>query len=437
MTATTAPLATTRLLLAPLSGVGPGLADHLAVHGHSPVARASHDRRLPERLRTEILASGLTGRGGAGFPTARKLELLAAQRRQPILVVNAMEGEPASGKDRLLLERSPHLVLDGAQAAAVAVAASEIVCCTATEDSGSLASLRGALAERAAAGLDPLPVRLEQAPGRYAAGEESALVDWVGGGKGLPSFRIDKGTPLAIRRTPVLVQNAETLAQVALVVRHGASWFRAAGTAEAPGTALVTVTGGLARPIVLEIELGTSLRSIVEQAGVLDEPAALLLGGYGGTWIDAGRLDTPYAPGPLSDAGATVGAGVIGALPHGACGIAETARIVCYLAGQSAGQCGPCTFGLPAVSDDMTRLAAGRGDARLGERMAARLQQIDGRGACRLPDGAVRLIRSAMGVFADDVRAHARHRPCPGWNHRAVLPVAPGPDPRRMAGARR
>ena len=427
------PTAASRLLATPAAGGGPGLADHLAVHGSWPVSRHGAERHLPERLRTEILASGLTGRGGAGFPTARKLELLAAQRRRPLLVVNAMEGEPASGKDRLLLERAPHLVLDGAQAAAVAVGATEIVCCTAADDPASAASLARALAERDRAGLDPVPVRLDQPPGRYAAGEESALVDWVAGGRGLPSFRLDKGSPLTVRRTPVLLQNAETLAHVALVVRHGAAWFRSAGTDEAPGTTLVTVSGAVERPGIVEVGLGTPLRSILERAGTVGEPQAVLLGGYGGAWLSSVFLDTPYTPGALAHVGATVGAGVIGVLPPGACGVAETARIVSYLAGESAGQCGPCAFGLPALADDLAQLAAGHSDPRLTDRMTSRLAAIDGRGACRLPDGAVRLVRSALAVFADDVQAHNRRRPCPGWNGRAVLRV-PGPAPRPQGG---
>lgn len=426
-----APGRTVRLLAAPLRDAGPGLGDHLAVHGRPPVTTSSLDRHLAGRLRVELLASGLTGRGGAGFPTARKLELLASQRRRPLLLVNAMEGEPASGKDRLLLCRTPHLVLDGAQAAAVAVHATEIVCCTAADDRAGFDALRRALDERAAAGFDPVPVRLVQPPGRYAAGEESALVDWVAGGRGLPAFRLDKGTPLTIRRTPVLLQNAETLAHVALVTRHGAAWFRSAGTADAPGTTLVTVAGAVPAPGVLEVELGTPLSEILGRAGVTAEPLAVLLGGYGGAWLPGSSVAVPYAPGPLGAAGATVGAGVIGVLPPGTCGIAETARVVGYLAGQSAGQCGPCTFGLPALADDLTRLAAGRADPRLAERLQARLEEIDGRGACRLPDGAVRLARSALTVFAEDVRSHLRHRPCPGWNHRGVLPF---PHPAAHAG---
>ena len=433
-TATAPRTATTRLLSAPASGAGPGLEDHVRVHGAPPVTRG-RPHPHPDHLLAEIVASGLTGRGGAGFPSARKLELLRHQRRRPVVLVNAMEGEPASMKDQLLLERSPHLVLDGAQVTAAVVGATEVVVCVPADRHGAVAAVRRAQDERARAGLDPVPVRLELPPGRYAAGEESALADWVGGGRGLPSFRLDKGSPLTVRRHPVLVHNAETLAHAALIARHGAAWFRGAGLPDAPGTTLVTVTGAVSSPGVLEVELGTPLRAVLERAGMPAEPQALLLGGYGGTWIPGGLLDTPYAPAPLAAAGGSVGAGVIGVLPPDACGIAETARVVTALAGESAGQCGPCVLGLPAVADDLVRLARGAADGRLLDRLAGRMAAVDGRGACRLPDGAVRLARSALSVFAPDVRNHSRRRPCPGWNRRPLLPVT-GASP-RAPGARR
>lgn len=235
---------------------------------------------------------------------------------------------------------------------------------------------------------------------------------------------------MTLRRSPVLVQNAETLAHVALVARHGPEWFRAVGLPDAPGTTLVTVSGALQHPGVMEVELGTPLGHILERAGLAEPPGAVLLGGYGGTWMEASGLDVPFAPSALQPRGATVGAGVIGVLPAGACGIAETARIVAYLSDESAGQCGPCTFGLPAVVDDLDRLAVGAADPALLERLRRRLEVIPGRGACGLPDGAVRLVQSALRVFATDVANHARRRPCPGWAHR---PTFPTPGIRRMS----
>jgi len=184
------------------------------------------------------------------------------------------------------------------------------------------------------------------------------------------------------------------------------------------------------RPGVMEVELGTPVGRILDWAGMPGPPGGVLLGGYGGAWIAGSDLDVPFAPAALRQRGAAVGAGVIGVLPAGACGVAETARLVAYLADESAGQCGPCVFGLPAVAEDLDRLAVGAADPALLERLRRRLEVIDGRGACGLPDGAVRLAQSALRVFGTDVANHARRRPCSGWAHG---PVFPTPGARRMS----
>ena len=150
----------------------------------------------------------------------------------------------------------------------------------------------------------------------------------------------------------------------------------------------------------------------------------MLLGGYGGSWLPADRFDVPLAPGPLAQVGCTLGAGVVVALPAGSCGLAETARIVHWMAGQGAGQCGPCAFGLPALADDMAALAglsAGRPDRSLMDRLRFRLGEVEGRGACRHPDGVVKLARSALACFAADAERHLRHAPCPGTAAPSVM----------------
>jgi NADH:ubiquinone oxidoreductase subunit F (NADH-binding) len=384
-----------------------------------------HDRAWSQNLVEGIRAAGLTGRGGAGFPTARKVDSIRSGRRLPLLAVNAMEGEPASQKDRVLLACAPHLVLDGADLVARAIAATEMVLCVADDRPDSADRVRVALTERAEAGFDRPSIRLVRPPARYVSGEESALVHWLAGGPAHPQFRVSKSTPLSIKRRPVLVLSVETLAHVGLIARHDPRWFRRAGLPEAPGTCLVTLSGPLANPGVCELELGTPIASVLERAGIEDPIGAVLVGGFGGTWLRSGLLATPFAPGPLAAVGSSMGAGVIAAIPATSCGIAETARIAAYMATESAGQCGPCVFGLRALATDLRQLARGDGDRQMIQRLRVRLATVEGRGACRHPDGVVRLVRSALDVFAADVADHLRHRPCPGWNRRPVLPVPP------------
>jgi NADH:ubiquinone oxidoreductase subunit F (NADH-binding) len=252
-------------------------------------------------------------------------------------------------------------------------------------------------------------------PDRFIAGEESALVNWIDSGRSLPVFRSEKGTPLRVGRRPALVHNAETLAHVALIARYGPGPFRSRGIPEEPGTCLVTISGDVAYPGVVEVDRGTTLSNIATLSHPFEPVQALLVGGYGGTWVGAEHVETPYASISLRTIGAAAGVGVIVVLGETSCGLAESARIARYLADQSAGQCGPCVYGLPAIADDLARLARGQGDADILARLHRRLREVNGRGACRHPDGATSLVRSALAVFASDIAAHGRGEPCPYW----------------------
>jgi len=416
---------TERLLRSDPDGpADPGLDTHLALHGPLAVPPRD-DRDWSHAVWREVAASGLTGRGGGGFPAAAKWDAVTRSGRRPVVVVNAMEGEPASAKDRALLAWSPHLVLDGAEVAAALSGAREIVFCVADDRDPTERAVERALAERVRAGRGR-PVSVVRPPARYVTGEESALVSWLERRDARPVLRVDKSVPLQVGRRPVLVHNAETLAQVALIARHGSTWFRGLGTPEAPGTTLVTVSGAVMSPGVVEVELGIPVGDLVARAEPTGPVGGILLGGYGGAWLDPSASAVPFAPAPLSRAGATPGVGIVVVLPTSSCGIAETARITRYMAGESAGQCGPCVYGLPAVADDLELLAAGRGDAAVLTRIEQRCGAVTGRGACRHPDGVVRLVRSALGVFADDARDHAAGRPCAGHAAPTVLqfPVA-------------
>ena len=412
---------TERLLFVDRGAATPlDLEGHIATHGAVPIP-ARVDPSWQAGMFRAVAESGLLGRGGAGFPSAAKWDAVRRDSRRPMVLINALEGEPASDKDRVLLTYSPHLVLDGAEVAAAVVGASEIVICVADHNGRGASSIEAAIGERRHAGMTVRRMSVERPPCRYVTGEESALVSWLNHRPAVPIFRIDKSIPLNVARRSALVHNAETLSQIALIARHGPEWFRRVGTADAPGSTLVTVTGAVRSPGVLEVELGTPVTEILGRAGVDTDLSAVLLGGYGGAWLDASRLSTPYAPGPLADVGATHGVGVVIALPATSCGISETARLTRYMAGESAGQCGPCVFGLPAIADDLEQLAIGRADAEVLDRIARRSAVVEGRGGCRHPDGVVRLIRSALKVFATDAIAHAAGRPCPGYDLPTVL----------------
>ena len=407
-----------RLLPARPAGGPASLADHLATHG--PAARTDCSR--PDLI-DEVAAAGLAGRGGASFPTARKLAAVAAGRGRPVVIANGTEGEPASAKDKVLLAREPHLVLDGAALAASIVGASDAVIVAHRAVSEIVAA---AAAERRAARTDPVRLQVRIAPGTFVGGEASAVANWLEHGVAKPTATPPRLADRGVGGAPTLVQNVETLAHLALIGRYGASWFRTVGTPAEPGSMLVTVIGAVCRPGVYEIAIGSRGSDILGLAGGPAEPLrALLLGGYSGSWARAeAAMAAPFSAAGLAHLAASPGAGLVAALPFGVCGLAETARVARYLAAESAGQCGPCVFGLGAVAAELSALAAGRRtDARLLQRW---LDQVDGQGGCGHPTGAVRLIRSALTVFSDEVAQHADGWCC-GTSGRTILPV---PSPR-------
>lgn len=400
---------------------GVELDTHLRTHGELPHERKQRRRESP--LIELIEQAGLRGHGGAGFPTARKLRAVAASRRRPIVVVNATEGEPASLKDTTLCQLAPHLVLDGAQLVAEALGGDEIfVCvCETARDSGE--SIAAAIAERVS--TRGAQMQLSLVPSGYVSGQESALVNHLNGGAAIPTFTPPLPFEQGVKRRPTLVNNAETLAQIALIARHGAAWFRELGTPSQPGSALVTVGGPIAHPGVYEIEHGASLKSLLDAAGgVRGQPRAALLGGYAGAWIDGTLLrGVALADEHLAVHGASLGAGVIALLSEDACPVAETARIARWLAEQGAGQCGPCVNGLGALAGTIEEVAAGDAQGNSGKRIERLASLTRRRGACGHPDGAVRFILSSLQTFSDEFADHARHGPCDACARQAELPL--------------
>ncbi len=350
--------------------------------------------------------AGLTGRGGGGFPTARKLRTVAAAGGPAVVIANGAEGEPCSGKDAYLLQHAPHLVLDGVQLAARAVGAGQAY--VYARGGAGLDTVVTAITDRARAGLDRVPVEVVEASGAFVAGHESAAVAAVQGRPAVPSGAPERVFERGVRRRPTLVQNVETLAQLALLTRRGPAWYRSTGVPEDPGTFLATLGGSLVRPGVVEAPHGMSLADLLAVGGGPSEPLrAVLLGGYFGTWLTwPDHAGVPLARPWLRPLGADLGAGVVLALPARVCGLVAGAQIARYLADASARQCGPCLNGLPRTADLLTRLADGERSPGLPAEIERVTSLVRGRGACAHPDGAARFVGSTLTAFADEVRHH-------------------------------
>ena len=409
-----------RLFAGPPAGAGPeSYADHRARLG-----------RLPSGADATVIipvleASGLLGRGGAGYPVGRKWRSVAGQTGgRPVVLANGAEGEPLSAKDRTLLALRPHLVLDGAVLAADAIGADRIVLYIGRAHRGAHDAVRRALTERPRA---PFTIDVLEAPDTYVAGEESAAVHFVNAADARPTITPPRPYERGIDGRPTLVQNVESLAQAALIARFGDGWYREIGRDTTPGGALVTISGS-GRDGVREVEIGTSIGEIAAQSGAGNQPGdrqAVLLGGYFGGWLSTERgWDLPLDPIALRAAGSAFGAGVVAFLGNDRCGVRATSRIMGWMAGQSAAQCGPCVFGLRAIADATERLATGRPERDDLDRIRRWSQQLAGRGACRHPDGAVGQLLSSLRVFGPEWDVHQSRRPCTRERTVATHPVA-------------
>jgi len=398
------------------------LRAHLARYGPAPY------RNQAGAFIADVEASGLTGRGGAAFPVHRKLAAVAragvrparGQQGRTVVVANGAESEPASRKDELLLQLAPNLVLDGLQLTAEAVGAAEAHLYLHYAPGPQI--LR-ALAERAARGLDRVAVTITQAPPRFLAGQETAVVNRLAGGPALPTFQPPRVSERGLGGAPTLVQNVETLAHLALIARYGPRWFRAVGTVTEPGSMLTTIYRPDGKAHVREAAIGTPLQTLLDDGA---EVQAWLVGGYHGTWLpvpDAAGITLDNAS--LGRFGAAAGAGVLAALPSGRCGLTEAARVTRYLAAESAGQCGPCLNGLPRIAAALAELA-GSGHRRQTLTDLKRWSGlVEGRGACNHPDGTVRFVRSALAVFEPEIQRHARGH-CSARDRAPFLPLPPG-----------
>ncbi len=335
---------------------------------------------VPNLDSTALIAAteGVVGAGGAEFPTPRKLRALAGQRVAAV-VINAMEGEPASAKDAVLLIRAPHLVLDGAVTVARALGTATVVVRVAD---GLLAQLlRRAVAERTDARF-----RISLGPEQFVAGEASAIARALRGGPALPD---GKARPPTIgRRRPIFLSNAETYARIAVAARG-----------ESGTSALVTISGAVERSGVVELPGDASLGDALAVAGAAD-PVVLVAGGWHGSWVpwQPELVRTPLTRDGLRDIGGRWGAGVLivlGRQPHP---IHVLDAVADALAEQSAGQCGPCVFGLPALAEAIHR--------RMDPGQLA--AEVTGRGLCAHPTAAAAALLSGVAAVQAPSMAVAR-----------------------------
>ena len=419
----------TRLLAGPRAHLG---AESLLAH-----SRRLGRLHMPASFEAAVsiaAAAGLTGRGGGEFPFAEKLRAALSDRKLPLVVVNGAEGEPASRKDRTLLELRPHTVLDGASWVATAIGAPEVVIYLEPSRAKAWQSVTDAIWERSSAGMCDPAFRLVAAPDYFVAGETTAVVAVLEGIGPMPSRRTIPVASCGAGGRPTVVSNTETFAHLGLIGRFGPDWFRQAGSLRSPGSTLITLGGNVAIPgLVVEVLEPVVIGELLSEFGKVNEiPQAILVGGYSGRWVDGHLLnDVPLDRASLRSSGYGLGCGLLAPLAARACGLGVTLRLLDFLAGESSGQCGSCVLGLPSLVDSLEDIIRGRSGRRGPSRLLRLSMELEGRGGCAHPEGAIALLQSSLQVFSEDADRHARGHRCSEGLGAGWFPV-----PRKARGLR-
>ncbi len=374
-------------------------------------------RATPEELTALVMDAGLRGRGGAGFPTGRKWASVPKDAKEVVLIVNADESEPGTFKDRAILERDPHLMLEGMLIAIRAVRATRVIVYIRGEYAGPQAVLEAAIAEAAAAGLLPCEVVIHRGAGAYICGEETALIESVEGKRGMPRLRPPYPPQQGLFGAPTVVQNVETLANLPAILREGAVAYRRIGTPESPGTKLVSVSGAVAKPGVYEVPMGRPLLAfIAEEAGGVSDGRglkAVLPGGVSAAALTASEVATAAIDfESLRAAGSDLGSGGMIVIPDSACMVRVLADIARFFAHESCGQCTPCREGTGWVRRIAERIEGGQGRPGDVEQLLALAPMLKSRAICGLADALAAPLHSIVTKFRKEFGAHVRDGGC-------------------------
>jgi NADH-quinone oxidoreductase subunit F len=406
------------------------LDEHRAVGGLVGLEEA---RLVESEVAISVVTdAGLRGRGGAGFPTGKKWSTVAtnaaSSQLAPTVVVNAAEGEPGTFGDRTLIRRNPYRVLEGALIAAHAIGARAIAVVTKDVYTTELDLLTDAAQELVATGAaGDVDIDVVAGAGHYLLGEETGLLEAAagrppfprvappyrhgtvevgepGGGAGGLELAGDGGTA-----PPTLVNNAETLAHVPLIVQHGSDWFRELGTPDSPGTSLFTITGDVRRGGVAEYPLGTPLRQIIDEigGGITDADIGFVMSGVSVGVLLPDQLDLPATYEALGAAGSGLGTGGFTVFSTDTDPIAVAHGVSRFLATESCGQCRPCKEGGLEVAAALDLLRDGQAAETAVADLVPLVRSLSDGARCDLGPQHERVISSFLEQFPDAARSHA------------------------------
>lgn len=400
--------------------------DVYEAHGGYEALRQALKTFEPEALVAMVKASGLRGRGGAGFPTGVKWGFLPKDGRSRYLVVNSDEAEPGTFKDRELIEKNPHQLIEGMIISSYAISAHEAYIYCRGEFLHGYEQLVRAVDEAYASGYlgdnilgsgFHLHLRVYRGAGAYICGEESALLESLEGRRGNPRLKPPFPAVAGLYGMPTIVNNVETIVNLPPLVTEGPEWYKSMGTEKSPGLKIMSVSGKVNRPGNYEIPLGTPLRSLIEDyaGGMLPGRTikCVIPGGSSVPLLTAEQLDTPLDYESVMQAGSMLGSGGCIVLDDETCIVKASARLAKFYREESCGKCTPCREGTYWMTDVLDRIEAGLGQESDLAMLLDIADNINGKCFCPLGDASLGFMVSAVKHFRDEFEAHVREHTCP------------------------
>ncbi len=422
-----------RLILKQCGSLDPeDINEYIAHGGYTSAWKAGHEMTA-EQICAEITASGLRGRGGAGFPAGKKWELTRIQPQgKKYVICNGDEGDPGAFMDRSVMEGNPHSVLEGMLIAALAVGADEGFIYVRMEYPLAVRRMKKAVADAEAAGIlgpdamelgRPVKFTVMEGAGAFVCGEETALMASIEGKRGMPSPKPPFPAQSGLWGRPTVINNVETLATVPLIMQMGAQEYRKIGTPGSPGTKTFAVTGNVANTGLIEVPMGTPLRVVIDEiaGGVTKDDGtpwkdgfkAVQIGGPSGGCLTAEHLDLPLDFDSLKKAGAMVGSGGLVVMNKNTCMAGMAKYFMQFIQNESCGKCVPCREGTKQMLNLLTDITEGRGSGKTVELLEKLSTAVRTGSLCGLGKTAPNPVASTMRYFADEYDAHINDSRCP------------------------
>lgn len=422
-----------RVVMEQCGAIAPGdLHQYLSREGYAGFVKALSLK--PEEIIQEIIASGLRGRGGAGFPTGKKWHMArtSGQGRKAV-ICNADEGDPGAYMDRTILESNPHQVLEGIAICGYAVGADQAIVYVRAEYPLAVKMIRSAIDQAENAGLlghnilgteFSLQVKVFEGSGAFVCGEETALIQSIEGRRGMPQFRPPYPVQSGLWGQPTVINNVKTLAVVPAIVKHGAEWYTAIGTEQSPGTAIFSIVGKVVHPGLVEIPMGTSLRSLIFDicGGVPKKKKfkAVQIGGPSGGCLPADFLDTSVDFDSLVQAGAMMGSGGMVVMDEDSCMVNVARYFLDFTQKESCGKCTFCRIGTWHLLHTLDRITKGEGREQDLELLATLSEEIKEGSLCGLGKTAPNPVLTSLKYFREEYEAHIKEKRCPAMMCRAL-----------------